>query len=251
MNGAFELARSETAVSAPPPELRQAGSLQYNAASLPFTGRLPVGATANPDGTVTLLLSQPISVPSRDASSRAAEQTVYRELVFRRLIGSHVQGMKADASCARFIMARSLNLSLAALSKLHQAASDCDRLAMAEMIIFLLQVEDGVPARAIPQPDGGFILPLLFPVTDGAITLSSLRFSPLTKMQCSAIPKAKEAFVPFALHHATGMQLRRARHLADTMDGADALAVLEVLMMLKERARNDNRACASGSEGRA
>jgi len=162
-----------------------------------------------------------------------------------------VQSIKVEASFASFIMARSLNLSLAAFSKLHKAASYHDQLAMAEVIVFLLQLGDGVPVRAKPQGDSGFLLPLLFPVSDGSIVHSSLRFHPLTKMQLAAIPKAKEAFVPFALHYATGLLLRTARRVADTMDAADALAVLEILMVLKENAESHTRPHIAEREGRA
>ena len=245
-------ARADTAVSAPPPKLRHSGSVSYDAASLQFTGKPPAGATINPDGTVTLALSKPVSVKCRRAGRDGGELIVYRELVFHRLSGAAVlHGLRAKAPRGRIVLARSLKISLADFALLYDALSECDRVVTCEVVVFLTQLEDGIPARVVRQADGGFLLPLLFPTSDGTAVHSSLQFQPLTKAQIAAIPKAADAFVPFALHHATGLPLRTARHLADTMDAADALAALEVLIALKERAQSDGRACVSTGDGRA
>ena len=194
---------------------------------------LPPNAALNADGTVTLTLEWPCSVDLRKpGTSDVAATESYTALTLRRLTGADVRAMIAAKDSGETALALSSGLGLGKLRRL-QTVLDARDEADANAVIgeFLGVAGQGLPARAI-EDDGVITLPVLYPVTDeSGVVHDRIVFRRMTAvMRKQAV--AARSILDWGVAQTIGLTSKQASAFVDIMDGADAVAVNQVVLFL-------------------
>ena len=194
---------------------------------------LPPNAVLNADGTVTLALEWPCQVEMRKAgTSEVAATEPYATLTLRRLTGADVRAMIAAKDSSEMALALSSGLGLGKLRRL-QTVLDARDEADANAVIgeFLGAGGQGLPPRAT-EADGVITLPMLYPAADEDGTIhDQMVFKRMTAVMRKQAVAAK-SILDWAVAAATGLTQKQASALVDAMDGADAVAVNQVVLFL-------------------
>lgn len=195
----------------------------------------PDGTIVEPDGSIIVPLSRPVEVPG--FAGRSRETSRFTQLKFRRLTGAACSKIQNSRHKIDVSFAQALDVSVPVAAFLRENVSLPDLEAMSSALLRLMPSTNDFPGRALEQPDGGFLLPLQYPVSDDDVPHGELRFKPLTSQRAQAVLTCRpEKAVPFGIHYAAGLSLRSAVRLADRMDGVDYRAAEAVLVELVKRA---------------
>lgn len=195
---------------------------------------LPAGATVNPDGSVTLAVSCRLPVPRDHPDGSGIDG---HQLIFRRLTGADYRKIVRAKNKLAAALHRSLGWASGDVSRLEQDLDSTDLVAVFAVVGYLLLGAGSVPDRAVPQLGGGFVLPLLYPFSDGRTAYHSLCFRPLTVEQSLACgAPERDGFMANCLSRSTGLPLWSASSVVDRMDAADFAAAQAILATLMERA---------------
>lgn len=203
---------------------------------------LPPGATQNADGSVTLTLDYPKPLKFRlVGSDTVTREEPVTELRLRRLTGADVRKMIAAKNSVTAALAFSSGLGLGKLALLQEVMDAMDDAAANIVVSELLGgMKPGLPDHAEDTAEG-ILLPLWQPVAaeDGTVHASILfrRLTAAQRRQASDAPN----LLDWAVHLATGMTPKQAKTLVDSMDGADALAVNQVILFLCGSGRRTSR----------
>jgi hypothetical protein len=134
------------------------------------------------------------------------------------------------------VIAKSLGISAPAAIRIRKEINLADLAAVIDVIGWLLQMRDALPERAVRDGDGGFELPLLYPVSDGRDIYHALHLRPLTRMQVRAAGRPdKDKFMANVLGHSTALPLSKASNIAANMDAADYFAAQTLVLELLKR----------------
>jgi hypothetical protein len=200
---------------------------------------LPPGASVNADGSVSLVLSCPVTIPAGPRSTERADAQQIEKLVFRRMSGEALRKAQSAKSPVSLAMAKMLGMIPVTFERLKAAINDQDYAAAIEVATSLIGDAVHIPERAMTLPDGSVMLPLLYPVSDGQTVHYSLQFYPLLQQQLASLPRpGHDKFMAFALHHATKLPLRVASVAADRMDAVDHASAEAILGELIERVQS-------------
>lgn len=195
---------------------------------------LPANATLNPDGTVTLAFDYPVVVKYKTpGTGQVVKEEPYSSLTLRRLTGADIRAMLSAKDSTQTALARSTGLGLAKLALLQSVMDASDESAASSVIReFLGGMVAGLPAHAISSPEG-VTLPLFTPVADEAAgtAYTELVFRRLTAFQRKKAVGAAN-LLDWAVAESTGLSPKQAASLVDSMDGADAVAVNQVILFL-------------------
>jgi len=195
---------------------------------------LPHGATVNPDGSIALAVSCPLSVGSERCGP---EDGGDRQLIFRRLIGSDYRKIVRAKNKLTAAVARSVGIAASVADRLLHDLREAELVALANIIDRMLPSAAIVPARAAALPDGGFLLPLLYPASDGKALHQSLRFKPLAREHLHRIGRPQQdKFITNAVHHSTMIPVWGVANLLDRMDAADFAGSYAIIQALAQRA---------------
>jgi len=196
---------------------------------------LPERAELQPDGSVVLPFEAPATISYRPVDGGEARSESVDHLVLRRLKGAQIRRVM-DASRTRaagLALALCCGISEAKLTLLFKAMEAGDLIAANQVVAALIGVNgEGLPEKAVEQPDGSIVLPLRAPATDGDGTQhAELVFRRFKADALIAMQNAKD-LLGTALHRATGLSLKAAAALIDDMDGADVMAAQRVIGFL-------------------
>ncbi len=196
---------------------------------------LPSGATVNPKGSISLVVSRRVLLGSEWNGS--ADDGDGHRLIFRRLTGADYRKITRAANKFNATLARSIGVAAPIAERLTHDLSDAELVAAEDIVGLLLPSSAIVPDRAIAQPDGGFVLPLLYPASDGKALHQSLHFRPLMPDHLRRIGRPQQdKFMHNALHHSTMLPVWVASHLLDHMDAADYAGSYAIIVVLAQRA---------------
>lgn len=194
---------------------------------------LPPNATLNADGTVTLMLAWPCAVELRKAGTdEVAATEPYTVLTLRRLTGADVRAMIAAKDSSEMALALSSGLGLGKLRRLQTVLDACDEAdANAVIAEFLGSSSQGLPSRAV-EAEGVITLPMLYPVADDiGVVHDRIVFRRMTAVMRKQAVAAK-SILDWGVAAAIGLTPKQASALVDAMDGADAVAVNQVMLFL-------------------
>ena len=203
---------------------------------------LPSGAVLNADGSVTLTLDYPVAPKFRMAGSDAVvREEPVTQLVLKRLGGADVRKMIAAKNATNMALAISSGLGLGKLNLLLQVMDATDEAAAGDVVGELLGgLKAGLPANATDGPEG-VLLPFSFPVTgEDGTHYASLFFKRLTAAQRRQAVDAAN-LLDWGVGIAAGVSPKDAKALVDAMDGADAMAVNQVILFLCGSGRRTSR----------
>lgn len=203
---------------------------------------LPRGATLNGDGSVTLTLDYPKALKFRTPGSEfVVREEPITQLVLRRLTGADVRKMIAAKNAVQMALALSSCMGLAKLSLLVQVMDATDEAAANEVVSELLGgFGPELPARAEETPEG-ITLKLWQPAADEEGTVhAEIAFKRLTAAQRRQAADAPN-LLDWGVSLSTGMTPKLAKTLVDSMDGADAMAVNQVILFLCGSGRRAGR----------
>jgi hypothetical protein len=205
-----------------------ATSVQGGAASLD----LPSAATLNQDGSVTFVLAHPIELKIPAKGNNAAQVEHVDRLVLYRLAGSEVRKVRAAPNPAQRAQALSLRISLERLAAIQAKIDAQDRTAVANVVYELMgRPGSGLPANAEETADGIRLHLRRSVMNEAGETIFDLHFGPLTEAQKRVIPRSQSP-MDWGLAAAAGISPKAAKAIIDQMDGADAIAVTMVLIVL-------------------
>lgn len=196
---------------------------------------LPERATLNPNGSVTLTFEAPAGIIYRSVGGGEPRSESIDHLVLRRLKGRQIRKV-IDVSRTRAAgVALSLccGISEAKLNLLYKAMDAGDLIAANQVVSALIDANgEGLPEKAVEQPDGSIVLPLRASATDGEGTEhAELIFRRFKADALIAMQNAKD-LLSTALHRASGLSLKAAATLIDDMDAADVMAAQRVIGFL-------------------
>ena len=203
---------------------------------------LPPGAVLNDDGSVTLTLDYPTAIILRTAGAGAVVRNEpVTQLVLRRLTGADVRKMIAAKNANTMALALSSGLGLAKLNMLQNVMDAADEAAAGIVVSELLGgMNPGLPAQAEETPEG-VTLKLWWPAADEEGTVcSEILFKRLTAAQRRQAADAPN-LLDWGVALSTGMTPKVAKTLVDAMDGADAMAVNQVILFLCGSGRRTSR----------
>jgi hypothetical protein len=152
--------------------------------------------------------------------------------VLHRLGGADVRKMLAAPNSPRQGLALSLGIPLAKLVLIRTKIDARDETAASNVVNELLGgLKLGLPAEA-EETDSGIILSLRRPVTDEQGELiSEITFSRITSRQKDLILRSQSP-LDWGLATASGLSPKAAKALVDLVDGADAIAIHMVILVL-------------------
>ncbi len=202
---------------------------------------LPEGAEENPDGTVTLTLSTPVTLAFRTAIGAVAQSDQIETLLFHRLTGAQARRyfQLGGRRGSKAMIAASTGMTEAKFALLNARIDAADQNACFAVIGALLDFDAGLPSQATENLDGTITLPLR-PSPEGAEVPDSLTFRRLTGADRDAIASAKDSLLT-GVQRASGMKIADADALLNEIDGADVLAAHRVVLFLSTSGRRTGR----------
>ena len=203
---------------------------------------LPPSATLNHDGSVTVVLDYPKTLKYRaPGSDIVAREEAFSSLTLRRLTGLDVRKMIGAKNPVEMALSIASGLGPAKLNLLKTVMDATDETAANEVVGELLGgMKQGLPDYAEDSPEG-VTLPLLRPAVDEEGTVyTSLTFKRLTAAQRKIAADAASQ-LDWGIALATGVTPKLAKSLVDRLDGADAMAVNQVILFLFGSGRRTGR----------
>jgi hypothetical protein len=193
---------------------------------------LPVGATINPDASVTLRLDHPFTLDLPANGNDPIKTDHIDQLVFRRLDGSDVRKTLAAPDNAQRALTLSLCIPLAKLALIHAKIDERDRLAANDIVKALLGgLKLELPASSEKTPKGISLRLRRAVVNTAGAPVSELHFVRLTATQKVAVLHSPSP-MDWGLATATGISPKAAKALVDQMDGADAMDINMIVLGL-------------------
>jgi hypothetical protein len=203
---------------------------------------LPPNATLNADGSVTIMLDYPKVLKYRQpGSDQVVREEPVDSLTLRRLTGADVRKMIGAKNPTATALALASGLGAAKLHLLAQIMDARDDSAANEVVGELLGgMKMGLPEHATETRDG-VTLPLWRPTVDEEGTAhTEVLFKRLTAAQRRQAADAPN-LLDWGVALATGITPKSAKFLVDAMDGADAMAVNQVILFLCGSGRRSSR----------
>lgn len=205
---------------------------------------LPDGAQWRQDGGITLTFGTPVTLTYRTASGEPAKSEEFHLLVLRRLTGADMRKVLGVGSrSADIALALSAGLPQAKMALLTDRMDAADFRAVQDALAALLEMGEGLPARAEEQDDGSVRLALREPATDSdGVTHAELLFHRLKGGDLVAMGNAKDReALAVGIARACGLTPKAAQGLFEAMDAADVIAAQRVIGFLSGAGRRTGR----------